>query len=348
LLLYYIGLMVVMLAFFVFIDFMENIDRITKDHAPLDLLSLYYACLTPRVIIEISWVSFLVSILFVLGGLVKNNEMAALFSGGISLYSISLPILAIGTLLYGLIFLTQELLVPGTMLTAYELDESDFSERAAGSPILNFAGVGRRNVFYYFDVADVEQGALYGVHIHKMKDGLLTERIDAEEASWDAPSEHWRLANGTVKKFDSEGAITETASFATMKAPFKESPKTLKMYASEGAELSVRQLRHQIRNLEKSGYDAQRLKVQYHAKFAIPAANLIVIFLALPFALECRRGGLTVGFALSLIAAILYYGTFQIGMTLGKGGSLPAVLSAWLANILFISVGIGLTAKART
>ena len=71
-------------------------------------------------------------------------------------------------------------------------------------------------------------------------------------------------------------------------------------------------------------------------------------YLALPFALNCQRGGLTLGFALSLATALLYYGTFQISMALGKGGSLPAVVSAWLANFLFLGVGARLTMKART
>ncbi|RJP23622.1 MAG: YjgP/YjgQ family permease [Candidatus Abyssobacteria bacterium SURF_5] len=346
-LLYYFSFLLIMLAFFIFVDFMENIDRLTKHQAPLSLLSLYYLCLTPRVLIEISWISFLVSILFVFGGLVKNNEMAALLSGGISVYSVAVPILAIGVILYLCVFIMQEFLVPRGMLTANELDENKFLHKS-GPQISDVAGFGRRNLFYYFDLVDTEQGVLSGVHIHHMKDGFLTERIDAEEAIWDTASERWYLENGTVKKFDAEGALLETTAFVQMKAPFKESPKTLQMHASEEVLLGARGLHHQIKNLERSGYDAQRLKVQYYSQFAVPAANIIVIFLALPFALECRRGGLATGFALSLIAALLYYGTFQIGMTLGKGGSLPAVLSAWLANILFFGIGAALTIRART
>jgi lipopolysaccharide export system permease protein len=327
---------------------MENIERVTRDHAPLNLLFLYYACLTPRVLVEVSWISFLVSILFVLGGLVKNNEMAALLSGGISIYSIGIPILAIGVILYALVFLTQEFLMPNAMMTARELDNNHFQVEPENATILDIAGIGKKNLFYYCDVVDTEKGILSGVHVHKMKNGILSERIDAKEGAWDAQAEQWYLKNGTIKKFAADGAIMEADVFALMKAPFNESPKELKLYASEKAELSSAQLRRQIRNLEKSGYDAQRLKVQYYARFAIPAANIIVILLALPFSLECRRGGLIIGFALSLLAAVLYYGTIQIGMTLGKGGSLPAALSAWLANLLFLGIGAGLTVKART
>lgn len=348
LMLYYFAFMLIMVTFVIFVDFMENIERITRHHAPLNLISLYYACFIPRVLIEISWIGFLVSILFVLGILARNNEFAAILAGGISMYSISIPILLMGLFLYAAVFGIQEFVVPTTMFRAYELDQSDFAEVDRGEAISGVAGIGKRNTFYSFDVVDVERGMLTGVHIHKMKDGAITERIDAEKAYWNEETGRWYLMNGETKKFDSQEVITESVPFSEKKAPFKESPKTLKMYSSERGELSFQQLRHQIKNLEKSGYDARRLKVKYYTKFALPAANFIVIFLALPFALECRKGGLAIGFAFSLLAALLYYGTFQIGLALGKGGSLPAFVSAWAANFLFFSVGVGLTMKART
>jgi lipopolysaccharide export system permease protein len=233
------------------------------------------------------------------------------------------------------------------MLRAHEIDENDFAEEP-DDRVFDIAGIGRRNRFYFFDEVDVERGILEGVHVHTMKEGSIVERIDAERAVWDKETSRWHLKNGAVKKFDANGVVVENAPFADMQAPFRESPKTLEIYSSGTGEFSFRQLRRQIKNLEKSGYDAHRLKVDYHMKFAFPVANIIVVFLALSFALECRRGGLTVGFALSLMVALLYYGTFQIGLALGKGGSLPAAVSAWLANFLFLGIGAGLTLRART
>ena len=348
LMLYYLGFLVMMVALFVFVDFMENIDRVTRLHAPLRLLSMYYAYFLPRVIIEISWIGFLVAALFVLGGLAKNNEFTAMCAGGISIYSVGVPVLILGMLLYAGVFCIQEFVVPRSTLRAYEIHENDFSQLPQNHNISDLASVGRSNNFYSFDVVDVERGVLTGVHIHTTRNDSIIQRIDAEEAVWDQAAGRWYLKNGTIKKFDSYEMVTGTIPFTSMKAPFRESPKTLEMYSAGAGDLNFREMRQQIKNLEKSGYDARRLKVSYYTKFALPAANIIVVFLALPFALECRRGGLAISFALSLTTALLYYGTFQIGLALGKGGSLPAMVSAWLANFLFFSVGAGLTMKART
>ncbi len=140
----------------------------------------------------------------------------------------------------------------------------------------------------------------------------------------------------------------ESTPFTNLKAPFNESPRTLEMYSSGRGELNFRQLRNQIRNLQRNSYDAHRLRVDYYRKFSFPAANFIVVFLGLPFALEYRRGGLTINFALSLLAALLYYSAFQIGLALGMGGFLPAVVAGWLPNCLFLGIGASLTMRART
>jgi len=348
LIVYYLAFLLMMMAFFVFVDFMEHIGRVTKHNVPISLIGMYYLCFLPRLVVEMSWLSFLVAMLFVLGSLAKNNEFMAMMAGGISMYAIAAPLLVIGALLSAGVFCLQEFVMPDTLVRAYEMMETDFAQETEHRSIYNIASTGKRNRFYFFDVVDVEKGVLTGVHIHTRKGGSIVERIDADSAVWDKSTARWRLENGVVKKFDPDGVVTSNVPFSEMEAPFREPPKTLRAYALRERELDFRQLRRQIRNLEKSGYDAQRLKVDYHMKFALPLANLIVVLLGLPFALECRVGGLVLGFALSLISALLYYGSFQIGLALGKGGSLPAVAAAWLPNLLFLAFGAGLTLRTRT
>jgi lipopolysaccharide export system permease protein len=348
LLTYYLAFLLMMVAFFVFVDFMEHIGRITKHHTPLSLIGLYYLCFLPRLFAEMSWLSFLVAMLFVLGSLARNNEFTAMMAGGISMYAIAAPLLIIGVLLSAGVFCIQEFLVPATLLRAYKMKETDFVQESREPRIFNIAGTGKRNRFYFFDVVNVEEGVLTGVHIHTRKSGTIVERIDADRAVWDKSTARWHLENGTIKKLDDDGVVMSNIPFLEMNAPFRESPKTLEVHSLDERELNFRQLRDQIKNLQKSGYDAQRLKVDYHMKFSLPLANLIVVFLGLPFALECRVGGLAVGFALSLISALLYYGAFQIGLALGKGGSLPAAAAAWLPNFLFLAFGAGLTLRTRT
>lgn len=348
LLLYYIGFVVLMMIFFVFFNFMEHIQRVTRHGAMPELIAQYYACYLPKIFITTSWIGFLIAMLLVFGGLAKNNEFTALLAGGISIYKLGAPVLFIGCVLSAAVFCVQEFVVPTSMLRAYELKDRKFTKDSGDGRISNIAGIGRRNQLYFFESLDVERGLLVGVQIHTRKGGLIVSRIDAERAVWDKHSERWFLQNLVVREFDSGGAVVSRTELTDMKAPFKESPATLRMYASTRGEFNFLQLRDQIKNLERSGYPARRLKLDYQKKFALPLANLIIVLLGLPFALECRRGGLVLGFALSLGAALSYYGTFQVSLALGNGGILPVAVAAWFANVLFLGVGAALTARART
>ncbi len=348
LIIYYLAFVAVMLTFVVFVDFMENMGRIIKHHAPPALIAEYYACFLPKVFVELSWITFLVAVLFVLGSMAKNNEFTAMLAGGISIYQVGAYVLTIGVLLSLVVFCVQEFIVPPGALRADELYDSHFAQGPREKRIFGIAKIGGRNTFYYFDVLDAEAGILTGVHIYKNEGSSVVERVDASEAIWNETKKRWYLKDGVTRKFDSGGAVVESTPFTSAKAPFKESPRTLEVSSSSGGELNFRQLRRQIKNLQRNGYDAHRLKVNYYRKFSFPAANFIVVFLGLPFALECRRGGLTIGFALSLMAALLYYGAFQVGLALGMGGVLPAVVASWLANFLFLGLGTSLTMRART
>jgi lipopolysaccharide export system permease protein len=345
---YYVFLVAIMMAFFIFIDFMEHIDRVTRQHSELASIGLYYIYFLPRIFVEISWISFLVAMMIVLGGLAKNNEFTAMLAGGISIYRVGFPVVIIGIALSMGVFVVQEFAMPPAMLRVYDIREHDFSKDSAESRIFQVAGIGRHNMLYFFDVLDVGNGVITGLQIHTKKGGSIVERIDAETASWDNDSRRWLMSNGVIRKFDSDGAVIEKTAFPEMKAPFRESPRTLRAYASEKGEYNFLQLRRKIRNLRRSGYDAHNLRVDYQKKFALPLANLIVVLLGIPFALECRRGSLIIGFGLSLVAALLYYGAFQVSLVLGKGGIFSAVIAAWSANILFLVIGAGLTLRART
>ncbi|MBI4830314.1 MAG: LptF/LptG family permease [Candidatus Lindowbacteria bacterium] len=211
---YYLSFVAMITVFFVFVDFMEHIDRIVKFHASLKLIGLYYACLLPRIFTEVSWMGLLVAMLFVLGGLAKHNEFTAVLAGGIGIHKIAFPLLVVSAFLSAGVFCAQEFVAPRTLSLAREIRENDFLREPQAHPVFDIAQVGRRNRFYFFDVVDVEAGVLTGVHIHTKKDGRLADRIDAERAVWDETAGTWEIQNGVIKEFDSHGLIFKNTPFS--------------------------------------------------------------------------------------------------------------------------------------
>jgi lipopolysaccharide export system permease protein len=49
----------------------------------------------------------------------------------------------------------------------------------------------------------------------------------------------------------------------------------------------------------------------------------------------------------SIFICFAYFVIQQVSLALGAGGHLPAWLAAWLPNLFFAGLGLGLTARVR-
>ena len=96
-----------------------------------------------------------------------------------------------------------------------------------------------------------------------------------------------------------------------------------------------------IKRLSGSGAQiVQKLSVDLHHKISFPFVSLVIIFLGIPFALSAKGTGKVASIGLCIAIAFFYYTVEALSLALGKRGSLPSFLSAWLANIIFTTLGI--------
>jgi lipopolysaccharide export system permease protein len=85
-------------------------------------------------------------------------------------------------------------------------------------------------------------------------------------------------------------------------------------------------------------------RLEYYKKFSIPFGALSFVFLATPLGLLARKSGQSLGFAVGLIIAVLYWAMLIGGQTLGVRLGYSPFWAMWLPNILTVIVGTFLTA----
>ncbi len=99
-------------------------------------------------------------------------------------------------------------------------------------------------------------------------------------------------------------------------------------------ELSLAQLSKQEQTAE-SIQERRQARVEWHKRFSLPMACLILTLLAIPLGLKSsRQAGRAVAFTIGFIIAVLYYLTLIAGQNLALAGTLPAGLGVWLPNLL--------------
>jgi len=106
------------------------------------------------------------------------------------------------------------------------------------------------------------------------------------------------------------------------------------------------ELRGRIRHLTDLGIPSSKERVALHMQFALPFANIMVILLGIPFALNKLREGNVHSIAYAFGATFLYWGTVSVFQSYGEHGVMAAWVAAWAANVIFGVLAIWLLRRA--
>jgi lipopolysaccharide export system permease protein len=85
--------------------------------------------------------------------------------------------------------------------------------------------------------------------------------------------------------------------------------------------------------------------VEIHKKFALAVACFVFVLLGAPIALRFPRGGVGLTIGVSLFVFALYYVCLIAGESIAKRGLMPAVVSMWMANVIFGIIALWMLAK---
>ncbi len=337
----YLGALLTFVSLYLIVDLFANSDEWLQARMPASLIIDYYLNLIPEVFIIIGPVALLLATLFGLGTLAKNNELTAIKASGINLYRTILPLLVLSFFISLFTLFVNEVIVPPATHRADELKRMRRGEDALLRDIQLYGEAG--NMFYIrsFDKKEMVLGGLQ--ILRHSPQGFIELRIDAEEAKWQ--ENRWVLRQGFRKIYDERGAPTGKSK-PLKELDIAETPADFSVGERRKRELSFRELKRRIRTLEKRGFRPRRELVELHSKFSLPLMNLIIVLLGIPFALPTRRGGLMAGFGKALGIGFIYLAFFRLGQLLGQG-ILPPLVGAWLANIVFATIGIVLIFRTR-
>jgi lipopolysaccharide export system permease protein len=87
-------------------------------------------------------------------------------------------------------------------------------------------------------------------------------------------------------------------------------------------------------------------KIEWHRKFTLSLACIILFFIGAPLGAIIRKGGFGMPVVVSVLFFIIYHVISITGEKFVREGVLPAYQGMWIASIIFIPISIVLTYKA--
>lgn len=152
------------------------------------------------------------------------------------------------------------------------------------------------------------------------------------------------LREGVIHSFDAqhpEAYEEQRFSYAELPLPFDQFFPQLPL-AKGDREMTLTELSQKARSLVAAGKPAEapRYLVEWHKKFAIPAACLVFGLLGLGLSLGSRKEARSAAFGLSVAVIFVYYVFLRLGEQAGDTGMLSPFLSMWAANVVLGAVAI--------
>ena len=103
-----------------------------------------------------------------------------------------------------------------------------------------------------------------------------------------------------------------------------------------------------VTNVEGRDTYIVKHKIEWHRKFTLSFACLILFFIGAPLGAIIRKGGLGMPLVISVIMFVLYHILSIVGEKSVKEFVMEPWLGMWLASLAFLPLGIFFTAKATT
>lgn len=341
-----VGSFLVLMLVFTFFELLKDINRV-----PLYVVGQYLLTVIPYFLYMTTPFSMLLAVLVTFGLFEKSNEITAMKATGISIYRVVFPVLVMaGVVAVGLFFFDQ------LYLPQLNKKQDALRNQIKGKPAQTYLRPDRKWIFgqhssiYYYDFFDPDQDRFGTVSVFEFdpKTFALTRRIYASRAHWSDSLDRWIFENGWVRDFNG-AAIADYKPFEVSTFPeLNEAPNYFKKEVKQSSEMNYEELRHYINDLAQSGFDVVRLRVQLHKKFAFPLMTFVMAVLAVPFALRGGRRGALTGVATAIGIAVVFWLGMGFFEAMGNANQLPAVLAAWIPDLLFGFAGGYLILKIPT
>jgi LPS export ABC transporter permease LptF/LPS export ABC transporter permease LptG len=329
----------------------ELLGDILRNQTPAIVVAEYLLNVEPYLLYGVAPLIMLLAVLVTFGLMNRSNEIIAIKAAGTSVYRIVTPVLVAAAVLAAGLFFADQFYLP-----RINKRQEALHNLIKGKPPQTYLRPDRRWIFgqhndiYYYQFFDPDRNQFANLTIFELDSAsfAMTERIHADRAHWAQSMSRWIYEQGWQRSLHS-AAIADYRTFDVSTFPeLSEAPSYFKKEVKQYSEMNYEELRRYIRDLQQSGFDVVRLRVQLYQKLSFPLITLIMAVLAVPFSLSAAKKGAVTGVAVATGIAVVYIVVSRLFEVMGDISQLPPALAAWSPDLIFALVGAYLILKIPT
>ena len=294
-------------------------------------------------------ISLLISVIFVLATMNRNQELAAARAAGIGMWRLTAPLWAVGLFFAGFLAALNAYWVPDALE-----EQTKIHEREQFAALLKKGGAvlpSNQSDFISFDNTKAHRlwlmtrlglttGKAFEVIVHTFDEkGRELRTVSARLAEFKKVAGRWQwtFREGRDLHFDpTTGSLLSQPRFQELTLPDYDDDPEVMLFATRAPDtLSLREV---SRFVEQTGSNPTgrnaAYAMRYHAIMSAPMICLVVIAVAIPFSVTGGRISPMVGVAKTFGLFIVFFFVSSLCSAFGESGALPPIVAAWLPVVL--------------
>jgi lipopolysaccharide export system permease protein len=341
-------------GFFIFwitFDLITEIDSFQGAQSFTKSIIKYYLLKSPELLQTTLPISLLLAMLYTATLHSRHQEYTAIRASGLSIFRISIPYMSVGLIFGMIIWGFAEYLIPKTSILAEQIisnvkakNDHDWLSR------INFVNeVGGR--VWTIDAFNTRTGEALTPQIGWFMTNGAFRHIIAERAVYTNNS--WLFFN--VQEFyypsGSKGDYIPSSTNILELKHLNETPEKIRneikirsldnLKGSRKLHLKSSDIREYLFWHPTLRPDKKRiLQTILHSRISSAFTSIIVVIIALPFGMHSNKRNIFFGAAGGIFITFVFFILQEFSLALGAAGILPPLISAWLPNIFFGTLGI--------
>ena len=324
-----------LLSLFAFFDLVKELDDLGKGNYRLTAMLGYVALSIPTHAYVLLPAAGLMGTLFALSRMSEQSEITVMRASGLSLAQLATNVAGAGVVIAVLTAAVGEFVAPHTEEMAKGLRLKATRSIVAREFRSGFWVKDDRSFVNIQDVTPETE--LLNLRIYEFDPEFRLLSISRADRGTYSGANQWDLANVELTRFQGDRAVLERVPRMTWSSVL--TPDILSVLKVIPERMSASNLRQYIEHLRDNRQRSTRYEIAFWNKLLYPIAGIVMMVMAIPFALfSARAGGVGARIVTGIILGMVFHFTSRLFSHVGNLNDWPALLSAALPTTIVVAI----------
>ena len=336
----YIFSIILIISISIVFDVNENLAKFSTYNAPFKAIVFdYYANFVPYFANLFSPLFVFIAVIFFTSKLAGNSEIIAMLAAGVSFKRLLRPYMISAALIAAVNFYLGGYVIPKGNQVKMDF-EAKYKNKERNLSANNVQLMVQPGVIAYLQQYDDVTKTGYGFSLDKFENKKLVSHMTASVIRYDSISDsryHWKAQSYKIRTL--KGLREEIESGAVIDTLIQMEPMDLVFSKGQQETLTSTELSDYIsKQVERGSVNVVQYEVEYHKRIATSFASFILTMIGVSLSSRKRKGGMGMYLGIGLALSFGYILLQTISATFAINADTPALLAAWIPNLLYVII----------